>query len=797
MKTCFFLVTFSLGLMVWGVSHGAELFLRGDSNADGSVDLADPVFTLNWLFLGEEEPGCFDAADSNDDGEINISDPTGILAYLFLGAAEPAFPFPACGEDPAGDGMDCAEYAPCVSADPCGVGVCIAESEISEGQRFDVRFEPPPGRSFGWNFSIYRDSVSPENFLTNPSLSAAQDSVPAGSPFVITVDSLNWEPGLYVIRALNYTDTIEILSRPASTGERVSADMISGSRAFGLYSEEGDFIADEVGGDTIPVIDMGTVYVLAVDLNRFRNLRNRIDLRFFSPDGSELLTDNLLQVSFIGERSMGSMMTVHGTCAAQPLDPSGYPGGVALAFFRTPSHQRYYEYDGQVRFRLRANPLGGASMCAEQDIEVEAFLEDSPAAEALASFEEYNAERYPGEPGRNSLPFDTHHVRIVRFGGLGMTDPAALDAAARDIERYFSIATRGYFKLIVDGVETLPYDEPGNVLKVEEWYQSAPKTPGKPTLNLAEPDELYLATLLYYYEHEDEFVQDFLALYPSRSHGEDLTIYWVDGPGALGRGMGNIGATRVKISRLYPGSLFYEGVGEARTYHYDLASCADCGDTTGEYLEFLSQVGGLDTFRNTTLHELGHVLWSGRSGFSVGDVQMRRLPFNSSYSVLDRSRGFFTRFEYMSYGRDRRVLDGMSYGDDFLGGLLLTYSEPGGSVQFRSHDPGGGADAVVEPGDDIIVLLEGRTGSGLSELSYTVIAAPVELSGFAAAGGFGYDVRPRPTRGVVEEVSFSLETPGEYTYELIVRDQLYGEVPGHPHEYRQVFTIQVAGPGPG
>jgi hypothetical protein len=685
-------------------------------------------------------------------------------------------------------------YAEC-RKERCGVGVCIVESEISVGQLFDVRFEPPPDRSFGWNFAIYRDTVSPQNFLTNPSLIAAQDSVPSGSPFVVTVDTLNWEPGLYVIRALNYTDTIEVLPRPASATERVSADMISGSRAFGLYSEEGDFLADDVDGDAIPVIDMGTVYVLAVDLNRFRNLRNRVDLRFFSPDGSELLSDKLLQVNLIEERSMGTMMTVHGICPAQPLDPSSYPGGIALAFFRTPAHQRHYEYDGQVRFRLRANPLGGPSLCAEQDIEVKAFLEDSPAAEALPSFEEYNAERYPGELDRNSYPLDTHHVRIVRFGGLGMTDPAALGAAARDIERYFSIATKGYFKLVVDGVETLPYDEPGNVLKVEQWYQSAPKTPGKPTLNLADPNELYLATLLYYYEHEDEFVQDFLALYPSRSHGEDLTIYWVDGPGALGRGMGNIGATRVKISRLYPGSLFYEGVGEDRTYHYDLASCADCGDATGEYLEFLSQVGGLDTFKNTTLHELGHVLWSGRSGFSVGDGKVRRLPFPSSNSVLDGSRGFFTRFEYMSYGRDRSVLDGMSYGDDFLGGLLRTYSEPEGSVQFRSHGPGGEADAVVKPGDNIIVLLDGQAGSGLSELSYRVIAAPVELSGFATAGDFGYDDRPRPPGRVVEEVTFSLETPGTYTYELIVRDRLYGEIPGHPHEYRQVFTIRVAGPG--
>lgn len=689
------------------------------------------------------------------------------------------------------DGLTCLSDPLCETASPCEVGICVVEQEIVEGQRFDVHFQPPPGRSFGWNFSLYRDSVSQENFLTNPSLSAAQDAVPAGSPFVITLDSLNWQPGIYVVRALTYTDSIVVLPRPAAASERVRDDMIAGGRTLGLYSEDGDLVADETGAEPLPVMEMGTVYAVAIDLNRFRNLRNRIDLQLLAADGVEVLAENLLQISLVTERSMGAMMTVHGACPAQLLDPDSHASGVALSFFRSPEHQPYHENDAPVRLRLRGNVLGGPSLCAEQDIVVNAFLDDDPALPPIPSFEEHNAENYPDEPSMNDWPLDTRHVRIVRFGGLGMNGIDELDAAVRDIESYFSVATKGYFELVVDGVEIIPYDAPANVLKVTDWYETAPKTPGKPVLDLDEPDERYLATLLYYYEHEEEFVDDFLALYPSQSQGEDLTIYWVDGPGSLGVGMGNIGATRIKISRLYPGSLFYDGTGEDRTYHYDLESCSGCGDTTAEYIEYLAEVGGLDTFRNTTLHELGHVLWSQRSGFSVGDIQTRRLPFNSAYTVLDRSQGFFTRFEYMSYGRDRRVLDGMSYGDVFLGSLLLSYAEPVGEVECLSHSGDGEAVAVVEPGEEIVVRFGGVTGSGLLEISYGVLSGPVELSGAAASGSFGYDAVPRRTRAANEEVSFSLQTPGEYSYELVVLDQLHGEIEGHEHEHRQVFTIRV------
>lgn len=77
------------------------LFLRGDGNSDGVVDISDGIAMLRWLFGTGAEPRCKDAADTNDDGEIVLTDAILIFNYLFLGGNEPDLPGPVnCGTDP-------------------------------------------------------------------------------------------------------------------------------------------------------------------------------------------------------------------------------------------------------------------------------------------------------------------------------------------------------------------------------------------------------------------------------------------------------------------------------------------------------------------------------------------------------------------------------------------------------------------------------------------------------------------------------------------------------------------------
>src|SRR5688572_31869409 len=74
------------------------LFLRGDANGSGVIDLSDAIRLLRWLFLpAQPEMECIDAADANDDCDTDMVDAMVVLLHSFGGGAAPAFPYPECG----------------------------------------------------------------------------------------------------------------------------------------------------------------------------------------------------------------------------------------------------------------------------------------------------------------------------------------------------------------------------------------------------------------------------------------------------------------------------------------------------------------------------------------------------------------------------------------------------------------------------------------------------------------------------------------------------------------------------
>jgi len=102
--------------------QGGKKFYRADPNNDGSTNITDGIYILNFLFLGGPAPTCRESADANNDGGINITDGIYVLNYLFLGGPAPSLPGPPgkgnpCGSDPdpAGGPKDlgCAVYDKC------------------------------------------------------------------------------------------------------------------------------------------------------------------------------------------------------------------------------------------------------------------------------------------------------------------------------------------------------------------------------------------------------------------------------------------------------------------------------------------------------------------------------------------------------------------------------------------------------------------------------------------------------------------------------------------------------------
>jgi len=96
----------------FGAGDPGVVFVRGDSNADGKLNIADPIHVLTYLFRGGKIL-CAKAADSNDDGKINLADAVAILGRIFAGAPPLPEPFSACGEDPTPDELTCDDFPPC------------------------------------------------------------------------------------------------------------------------------------------------------------------------------------------------------------------------------------------------------------------------------------------------------------------------------------------------------------------------------------------------------------------------------------------------------------------------------------------------------------------------------------------------------------------------------------------------------------------------------------------------------------------------------------------------------------
>ena len=75
------------------------MFVRGDVDGNGSVDITDGIALLNFLFTGARPPVCNDAADVADRGLIDISAAIYILNFLFTGGSSPHVPYPNAGLD--------------------------------------------------------------------------------------------------------------------------------------------------------------------------------------------------------------------------------------------------------------------------------------------------------------------------------------------------------------------------------------------------------------------------------------------------------------------------------------------------------------------------------------------------------------------------------------------------------------------------------------------------------------------------------------------------------------------------
>ncbi|MBI4601649.1 MAG: hypothetical protein HY721_06780, partial [Planctomycetes bacterium] len=81
----------------------APVFVRGDANSDGKVDIADSIRVVAYVLRGQLL-SCPLAADANDDDRVDVSDAIRLVGFLFRLGAPPPPPYPAPGTDEATPG---------------------------------------------------------------------------------------------------------------------------------------------------------------------------------------------------------------------------------------------------------------------------------------------------------------------------------------------------------------------------------------------------------------------------------------------------------------------------------------------------------------------------------------------------------------------------------------------------------------------------------------------------------------------------------------------------------------------
>jgi len=89
-------------------------FIRGDVDGNQVVNGQDANLLQQHIFISVPIQ-CMDAADVDDNGALNILDLNTLQSFINTGNPPMRPPYPACGQDPTGDALNCVTGCPAVS----------------------------------------------------------------------------------------------------------------------------------------------------------------------------------------------------------------------------------------------------------------------------------------------------------------------------------------------------------------------------------------------------------------------------------------------------------------------------------------------------------------------------------------------------------------------------------------------------------------------------------------------------------------------------------------------------------
>jgi len=74
------------------LSFNVQVYVCGDANGDGEVNIGDGVYVINYVFKSGPAPEPIEAGDANCDTELNVGDAVYIINYVFKDGPAPCCP---------------------------------------------------------------------------------------------------------------------------------------------------------------------------------------------------------------------------------------------------------------------------------------------------------------------------------------------------------------------------------------------------------------------------------------------------------------------------------------------------------------------------------------------------------------------------------------------------------------------------------------------------------------------------------------------------------------------------------
>lgn len=578
---------------------------------------------------------------------------------------------------------------------------------IPFGTTVNVLFYPPANTRFKTYMGIWKDLTPQElsdfqnqeklptqtKHMDSKDITEKSDLIAAGIPYQMSFSTLNWPTGTYTFTTEGnpdtqyptVTDNITITPVEDPKFNNVINDMVTNNRDVSLYLNGSPI-------SSIASLYRGKTYIFALNLNKIKSLHKRIFVDLLDVSGKELQFSVLTLFMIPNTTSKYRVSTVCTTENDFPISISDYPQGIFTMRFQVPASVKFkHSNDMKFKFKIEYYEDCSSGAGTSKKMEVIRDVKDLHNPEAPV-------------PVNATTSLDTIKIHIVRFGDTQYTTTSSLVNWGNILTSEFYEATKKYFKLEIQGIQSLSMIQPNiNQVAVENWYNSKPKTPGKTPLNLNNPDERLLATMLYYEQNQSKLWPDLLKVYTPRQNGEDVTVYLSDFfmiSNNSAMSISESGYSIVPITDIYfddyygNSDVFFSTTNGVTTYHFNPSAykaCNDCSPTIAnatQYVQVMRQQNLYYNSQNVTLHELGHTSWHHKmGGIRVDDFPKPGRPFDESYQgsqllgniYEDSSIHYFRNDEYMSGFRNRNTLD-QTYGDILIERLLSRYG-----VNYRNY----------------------------------------------------------------------------------------------------------------